>query len=181
MRRPFPGGAVVVLSLAMVWLSAPVQAQTKEEPAPPKTLEVLQKTIKSEVEKNHVPGAGVALISRGELLWCGGIGDADAASKRPVTCDTEFRVGSISKTFVALALLKLQEEGKIDLEARLRDVTPEVPITNALEAPHPFPIVNLPDHTPAFGAIPPPAPSTAPAPPDYPPPPPFTPPRHPHP
>ncbi len=150
MRRTFPGRAVVLLSLAMLLLSAPLQAQTKEEPAPPKTLEELQKAIKSELEKNHVPGAGVALISRGELLWCGGIGDADAASKRRVTCDTEFRVGSISKTFVALALLKLQEEGKIDLEARLRDVAPEVPMTNAWEAAHPVRIANLLEHTAGF-------------------------------
>src|SRR5229473_6342412 len=150
MRRTFPGRAVVLLSLAMLLLSAPLQAQTKEEPAPPKTLEVLQKTIKSELEKNHVPGAGVALISRGELLWCGGIGDADAASKRPVTCDTEFRVGSISKTFVALALLKLQEEGKINLEARLHDIAPEVPVQNAWESAHPVRVVNLLEHTAGF-------------------------------
>src|SRR5258708_23108158 len=141
----------------MLLSSAPLlRAQKKEEPAPPKTLEELQKAIKSELEKNHVPGAGVALISRGELLWCGGIGDADAASKRPVTCDTEFRVGSISKIFVALALLNIQEERKIDLEARLCDVTPEVPMTNAWEAAHPVRIVNLLEHTAGFDDMEPP-------------------------
>src|SRR5260370_15451796 len=95
MRRTLLRRAVAPLSLVMLLLSVPLRAQKKEEPAPPKTLEELQKAIKSELEKNHVPGAGAALISRAELLWCCGIGDADAASTHPVTCATEFRVGSL--------------------------------------------------------------------------------------
>jgi len=76
--------------------------------------------MKDVLNKERVPGAGVALVANGEVLWCGGIGEADMAAKRAVSCDTEFRVGSISKTFVALALLKLQEEGKINLYAGCR-------------------------------------------------------------
>jgi CubicO group peptidase (beta-lactamase class C family) len=84
------------------------------------------------------------------LLWCGGFGKADLASGRDITCDTEFRVGSISKSFVALALLKLQEEGKINLEARLQDVAPEVPVKNSWESTNPVRIVNLLEHTAGF-------------------------------
>ena len=51
---------VIVLSLLMFFLAYGLRAQTKEGPAFPKTLEELQKAIKSELEKNHVPGAGVA-------------------------------------------------------------------------------------------------------------------------
>ena len=144
--------AVFLVSLFVLLITLPVapKGQQKSEPAPPKSLEDLQKAIKAEMEKNHLPGAGVALVSRGELLWCGGLGDADVASKKPIACDTEFRVGSISKTFVALALLKLQEEGKINLEARLHDVAPEVPVQNAWESAHPVRIVNLLEHTAGF-------------------------------
>ena len=106
--------------------------------------------MKDVLDKEHVPGAGVALIANGELLWCGGIGKADLATNRDVTCDTEFRVGSISKTFVALALLKLQEEGKINLYARLQDVAPEIPVKNNWEATRPVRVVNLLEHTAGF-------------------------------
>src|ERR1700730_14234 len=167
MRRTFRCRAIIILSLSVL-LTTALPAQTKQEAAPPKTLEELQKAIKSELDKNHVPGAGVALISRGELLWCGGIGDADIASKRPVTCDTEFRVGSISKTFVALALLKLQEEGKINLEARLHDVAPELPMFNAWEAAHPVRIANWLQHTAGFDDMEPAEVYTARDPYDYP-------------
>jgi CubicO group peptidase (beta-lactamase class C family) len=150
MRRPGVGFFFTLFALLTILPSLVLRAQQKPEPAPPKTLDELQKAIKSELDKNHAPGAGVALISRGELLWCGGVGDADLAAKKPITCDTEFRVGSISKTFVALALLKLQEEGKINLEARLHDVAPEVPIQNAWESTHPVRIVSLLEHTAGF-------------------------------
>src|SRR5437879_12934128 len=96
-------------------LGITIEAQKKEELPHPKTLEELQKAMKDAVEKNHVTGAGVALVSNGQLLWCGGFGKADLAANRNASCDTEFRVGSISKTFVALALRKLEEEEKINL------------------------------------------------------------------
>src|SRR5207245_4825599 len=115
-----------------------------------KTLQELQQAIKDVLDKEHVPGAGVALVANGEVLWCGGIGEADMAAKRAVNCDTEFRVGSISKTFVALALLKLQEEGRINLYAQLQDVAPEIPFKNRWEAAHPVRIVNLLEHTAGF-------------------------------
>ena len=149
MRR-FRAGFLLSLFALLTVLPVALNAQEKPEPAAPKSLEELQKAIKAELDKNHLPGAGVALISRGELLWCGGFGDAEIASKKAITCDTEFRVGSISKTFVALALLKLQEDGKINLEARLHDVAPEVPVQNAWESTHPVRIVNLLEHTAGF-------------------------------
>jgi CubicO group peptidase (beta-lactamase class C family) len=130
--------------------AASPQAQPENEPPPPKTLEELQKAMKEVVEKNHVTGAGIALVSRGQLLWCGGIGKADLAASRDVTCDTEFRVGSISKTFVALALLKLEEEGRINLYARLQDVAPEIPLKNRWASSNPVRIVNLLEHTAGF-------------------------------
>jgi CubicO group peptidase (beta-lactamase class C family) len=150
MRRFCASFLVSLFALLTIQPPLALYAQEKPQPAPPKSLEELQKAIKTELDKNHLPGAGVALVSRGELLWCGGIGDADVASKKPVTCDTEFRVGSISKSFVALALLKLEVEGKINLEARLHDVAPEIPVQNAWESAHPVRIVNLLEHTAGF-------------------------------
>src|SRR5712692_1824746 len=141
----------VLLTAGMSILGIPVEAQQKKEELPhAKTLEELQKAMKDVVEKSHVTGAGVALVSNGQLLWCGGIGKADVTANRDVTCDTEFRVGSISKTFVALALLRLEEEGRINLYARLQDVAPEVPVSNPWESSNPVRVVNLLEHTAGF-------------------------------
>jgi CubicO group peptidase (beta-lactamase class C family) len=149
--RPARPRLTVYLNIAALLLLPPIAgAQQKQDLPHPKTLPDLQKAMKDVLDKAHLPGAGVALVSNGELLWCGGFGKADVASGRDVTCDTEFRVGSISKSFVALALLKLQEEGKINLEARLQDVAPEVPVKNLWESTNPVRIVNLLEHTAGF-------------------------------
>src|SRR3989441_4302129 len=143
--------AISILAVvSMLLIPAPGAAQQKENQPQPKTLQELQQAMKEVLNKEHVPGAGVALVANGEVLWCGGIGEADMAAKRAVSCDTEFRVGSISKTFVALSLLKLQEEGKINLYARLQDVAPEIPFKNRWETTHPVRIVNLLEHTAGF-------------------------------
>jgi CubicO group peptidase (beta-lactamase class C family) len=143
----------ITLSFLIAGLAVLASAQTeqkKEELPRPKTLEELQRAMKEVVEKEHVTGAGVALVSNGQLLWCGGIGRADVAANRDVTCETEFRVGSISKTFVALALLKLEEEGKINLYARLQDVAPEIPLKNRWANSNPVRVVNLLEHSAGF-------------------------------
>ena len=151
MRRAGRSTAILLLlSTALTSISPESTAQQKEELQHPKSIEELKKAMKDVLDKEHVPGAGVALVVNGEVLWCGGIGQADIAANRDVSCDTEFRVGSISKTFVALALLKLQEEGKINLYARLQDVAPEIPFKNRWEATHPVRIVNLLEHTAGF-------------------------------
>jgi len=151
MRRVFLLGLNFCLLASGIAVSAAPQADQEKEGLPPtRTLEELQKAMKDVVEKNHVTGAGVALVSNGQLLWCGGIGKADIAANRDVSCDTEFRVGSISKTFVALALLKLEEEGKINLYARLQDVAPEIPMKNRWGSSNPVRIVNLLEHSAGF-------------------------------
>ena len=141
--------SAALLFLLAYALRAPAQQQPQELPHP-KTLADVQKAMQDVVSRDKLPGAGVALVSNGDLLWCGGFGKADIASNRDSTCDTEFRVGSISKSFVALALLKLQEGGKINLEARLQDVAPEVPAKNRWDATNPVRVVNLLEHTAGF-------------------------------
>jgi CubicO group peptidase (beta-lactamase class C family) len=151
MRRvELPAAISILATASLLWIPAPGAAQQKDDQPHPKTLPELQRAMKGVLDKEHVPGAGVALVANGEVVWCGGLGQADLAAQRIAGCDTEFRVGSISKTFVALSLLKLQEEGKINLYARLQDVAPEVPFKNRWEATHPVRIVNLLEHTAGF-------------------------------
>jgi CubicO group peptidase (beta-lactamase class C family) len=149
-RLEFHVAISLLAAAAMLLIAVHGAAQQKDELPHPKTLQELQQAMKDVLEREHVPGAGVALVASGQVLWCGGIGEADIAARRAVNCDTEFRVGGVSKTFVALALLKLQEEGKVNLYARLQDVAPEIPFKNRWEATHPVRIVNLLEHTAGF-------------------------------
>lgn len=63
-----------------------------------------------------VPGAAVALIQKGRVVWMHGYGFANAASAAPSTPETVFNVGSISKSPTAWAVMRLVDSGKVDLD-----------------------------------------------------------------
>jgi len=149
MRKTRIAALLFVLAVPSVLLSQQSPAKKDELPHP-KSLEEFQSAAKKVLDSEHVPGAGIALVANGQILWCGGIGKADLAQNRDITCDTEFRVGSISKTFVSLALLKLEEADRINLQSRLQDVAPEVPVKNPWESTNPLRITNLLEHTAGF-------------------------------
>ena len=118
--------------------------------APPRNLDELRARIAGVLLREQVPGAGIALVDGERVLWAGGVGVADRASRRPVTADTLFRVGSISKSFIGLALVKLAEQGRIDLRARVKDLAPELAIGNRWAAEQPITVAHLLEHTAGF-------------------------------
>lgn len=65
----------------------------------------------------HIPGSSIAIVKDGMLVWSGAYGYADLASGRKLTTDTPMRVQSISKSVTAWAVIKLAEQGKIDLDS----------------------------------------------------------------
>src|ERR1039458_9070772 len=80
-----------------------------------KPLLELQGAIETVLKESRTPGAAIAILSRDKVEWMAGLGKADVAANKPVTTETLFRIGSVSKAFAALAALKLQEEGKLKL------------------------------------------------------------------
>jgi CubicO group peptidase (beta-lactamase class C family) len=138
-------GAACLAGLVVVLLSSVAFAE-----APPRNLDELRARIARVLLREHVPGAGIALVDGQRILWAGGVGVADRASGRPVTADTLFRVGSITKSFVALALVRLAEQGRVDLRARVGDLAPELQIGNRWDAEQPITVAHLLEHTAGF-------------------------------
>jgi CubicO group peptidase (beta-lactamase class C family) len=68
---------------------------------------------------NRWPAVGLAVgvVRNGSLEWFSGHGVADIGSKTPATEDTVFRIASISKTFTAIAVMQLWEQGIVDIDA----------------------------------------------------------------
>ncbi|MEP2936469.1 MAG: serine hydrolase [Gilvibacter sp.] len=64
-----------------------------------------------------VPGTAIAIIENGEVILKKGYGLANSETKEKVTNTTGFNIGSISKTVAAWGVMKLVQEGKIDLDA----------------------------------------------------------------
>ena len=71
----------------------------------------------------EVPGAAVAILSP-DGDWFGASGVSDLANNTPLQPDDRFEAGSITKTFIATAILQLVEEGQLSLEDTLTDWLP---------------------------------------------------------
>ncbi|HZB47099.1 MAG TPA: serine hydrolase domain-containing protein [Pyrinomonadaceae bacterium] len=68
------------------------------------------------VERRRMPGAVMGVVIDGELAWVKGAGVRETEGRAPVTADTVFRIASMTKSFTALAILKLRDEGKLSLD-----------------------------------------------------------------
>ena len=69
-----------------------------------------------QMRRQHVPGVSLAVVQHGRVVKQQAYGFADLEQKVPVTPDTVFEIGSITKQFVAAALMTLVEQGAIDLD-----------------------------------------------------------------
>ena len=74
----------------------------------------------------HVPGAAWGVVIDGELAHSGSAGVRDVASGAAVDADTVFRIASMTKSFTAMAILKLRDEGKLSLDDPAERYVPEL-------------------------------------------------------
>lgn len=107
----------------------------------------LRAEIEAILKETRTPAASVAVIRDSRIEWAAGLGTAEVATGRKADADTLFRIGSVSKGLVALAALKLQEEGRLDLNAPLASLAPELPCKNPWETTDPVRFVHLLEHT----------------------------------
>jgi CubicO group peptidase (beta-lactamase class C family) len=77
-------------------------------------------------EKSHVPGIAWGIVIDGALAHSGAHGYRDAAAKAPVDADTVFRIASMTKSFTALCILRLRDEGKLSLDDPAERYVPEL-------------------------------------------------------
>src|SRR5258708_5220022 len=126
----------------------------REKPAPPANIEELKSAVAAILKKYDIPGIGIALVTKDKVVFTGGVGKADVAANRDVTADTMFRVGSITKSFVALRALQLVEQHKLDLDEKVAEAAPEIPVLNLWEATNPVTLAGLLEHTAGFDDFP---------------------------
>lgn len=100
------------------------------EVAAPASIEQLRSRIAAVLEREGVPGVGLALVDADGIRWAGGVGVADLSTRRPVDADTQFRAASITKSVVALGVMRLVEQGRLDLDRPLAELMPDIAVAN---------------------------------------------------
>ena len=135
MSRPTLHFCRVFLLLALA-LGAGVRADTAPE------LKELLRDINAIRRAYRIPGVAFTLVSPEALLWSGGIGYADLATRQPATPDTLYQVDAVSRTVAALALLLAAERGRLSLDDRLQALVPDTGLENPWEETHPVRIAH---------------------------------------
>ncbi len=116
-----------------------------------KVLETADPTIEKVLKEYHLPGIGVGIVYRGEMIYAKGFGQADIAQNRPVTADTVFRIASVSKTFAAVGLMQLWEQGRFDLHDPINDYLTSYQVKHRRRHAPPITFHHLLTHTAGLG------------------------------
>jgi CubicO group peptidase (beta-lactamase class C family) len=107
----------------------------------------LQHRLETEQAERRLPSIVAGLVRGGELVWSGGAGEvaddttgpggeaaAGRSGRRVPDAGTQYRIGSITKTFVAICILRLRDEGRLSLEDAVTDHVDDAPTGRATVA-----------------------------------------------
>ena len=87
----------------------------------------LDDKIKEIMAERHIPGAAVAVVQNGHVVRMKGYGLASLEFDAPVTTETVFEIGSVSKQMTAAGIMLLVQDGKVSLDAKIANYLPNTP------------------------------------------------------
>jgi CubicO group peptidase (beta-lactamase class C family) len=93
-------------------------------------IEKMMDTYFTHITKEIYPGAAVLLSKDGKIMYAKTFGYANLEYEVPFKTDTKFRIGSVTKQFTSAAIIKLQEQGLLNVNDKVSDYLPELPRGN---------------------------------------------------
>lgn len=138
----------ITLLMSIFFWSFSVDAENSQ-----RDLDQLQQEIIKIQKLANIPALGVVLIDNGEAVWITSLGTANLADNTAINQHSLFRIGSISKMLIGLAVLKLVEEGRLSLDDKVRDLVPDITFENKWHATHPVLLAHLLEHTSGWGDL----------------------------
>lgn len=93
---------------------------------------VVDKVFKEQMDKNHYPGITYGIVANGQLVHANSYGLINLMDQTPASAQSQFRIASMSKSFTAMAILKLRDEGKLSLGDTASKYIPEMNKAGAL-------------------------------------------------
>ncbi len=116
-----------------------------------KAIPALENVYKAYADKNHFPGFVFGLVVDGNLIYTGTTGYTQLEKKIPVTPKSVFRIASMTKSFTALAILKLRDEGKLSLDDLAAKYVPQMQkLTYLTQDAPPITVRHLLTHSAGF-------------------------------
>lgn len=146
MLRSMRSSLTVIVAAVLIGATSPpgVALVPQDDPK----FEQLASLVTQKMSEYHVPGVALGVLKKGRLTMRG-FGITNAENPQPLTADTLFPIASISKTVTATAIMRLVEQGKLDLEAPVRRYLPEFAVKDP-GATRDVAIWHLLTHTPGW-------------------------------
>jgi CubicO group peptidase (beta-lactamase class C family) len=116
-------GLVLLLAAATVVAAEKAKAPVAQENSPGSQIDAAFK----EWDSPTTPGASVAVIDKGKIVFAKGYGVANFEYGVPIKPETIFHVASVSKQFTAMAVVLLESDGKLSLDDDVHKYLPELP------------------------------------------------------
>lgn len=87
---------------------------------------IIEKLYRDYAERNHFPAISYGVVANGQLIYSGSTGVSNVSTNTSATPKTLFRIASMSKSFTAMAILKLRDEGELSLADPVAKHIPEM-------------------------------------------------------
>jgi CubicO group peptidase (beta-lactamase class C family) len=128
--RLFRHGMLALVVLASVLFGCNASTQKSASPPPTDTVQApvfpdVDAFITGLMALYDIPGASAALVEKGEIVYVQGYGVRSTETGEPVTPDTLFAIGSVTKSFTALDVMQLADQGRIMLDAPVVTYLPD--------------------------------------------------------
>jgi len=133
--------------VSFLLFTLPSFGQNDKSEKSPQTIQELKEGIEKVMNEEHIPAVGIALVNEDRSVWVESFGKANIEEDIDANDQTLFRIGSTSKMFVSLAILKMQQEGLLSLNDKVRDLVPEIEFVNSWAETNPILVVHLLEHT----------------------------------
>src|SRR5260370_3274989 len=115
-----------IVLLTVILALAPAAQPRAQAPALSAAFADVDRLFADFAERSHVPGAAWGIIVDGRLAHTGAAGFRDIATKDAPNADTVFRIASMTKSFTAMSILELRDEGKLSLDDPAEQYVPAV-------------------------------------------------------
>lgn len=147
----------LIVSLLLTVIPAFAQQMSHEELPPNQqkieSIEHLAIAIEALRIEREIPAVSVAMMDDNGPVLIKTFGFSNAKTKEVATNDHLFRIGSVSKMFVGLAVLKLVEEGRLSLNDNLAELAPTIEYKNPWRESYPIKVVHLLEHTTGWNDV----------------------------
>jgi CubicO group peptidase (beta-lactamase class C family) len=127
MHRPIIGAITALLLLGVVRAAEPATddlSNTRPLPLTGERRAAFEAYVADALHRFDVPGAALAVVADGDVVYLNGFGVKEAGGTRPVTPDTLMMIGSITKSMTTMLAASLVDEGRLEWNTRLIDVLP---------------------------------------------------------